>query len=602
MIKITIFIIAGLGMVFSGWAANTRIAAGGTLTLPSDLVLTGSDTLEVLGTASDSCTITGNKFAIRTSGNWTGLVRILYTRLNDLGVGGGGQYDVTGCGFDLTGTASALIQIEHCAVARSGTIKVTNNGLSATWFRCNNILVNSTVSIDLQPATTGYVFYAQGNSQAKKYFQGNFIAVAVISIAAPQWLVGGPGDSTSNIFIGNRVTLYASGSGTLVSYNYWHNPAKWTQVHTVTITGGAVCEHNVIRDGEWIVQFCDGEFRENVICDIYDHDLYRGGNKGRFYRNLWLSYDPPNTNNHGQQFPNMVISNDTSIWSLWHGTTGVDIFNNVFDGGEFFMMPSVEVGNGAWINTLRNNVFCGFKLDPAYAGGTPAAIIRGGDVRYADYNCFYNPSTPGVDNYHFTMAGKSERVDEGFGKHDLPAGGAANAQVDPKFKGPRVTAFPYNDTDILAGRVTVSQMIREFFDRYTPAAGSPLIDAGDPADGAGIDIGAVETGNAAINKDEGRSRPSQGVGAESRVALMVSPNPVSKAAMISFHAPSTGFKLFHLSIYNPSGSLVTALAGHVGVSGMNTVSWDATTKNSGMYVVRLHVGRDIFTQNFIVSK
>jgi hypothetical protein len=40
--------------------------------------------------------------------------------------------------------------------------------------------------------------------------------------------------------------------------------------------------------------------------------------------------------------------------------------------------------------------------------------------------------------------------------------------------------------------VTVAQILAKFREIYTPAEGSPLIGAGDPADGAGTSIGAVE--------------------------------------------------------------------------------------------------------------
>jgi hypothetical protein len=37
-------------------------------------------------------------------------------------------------------------------------------------------------------------------------------------------------------------------------------------------------------------------------------------------------------------------------------------------------------------------------------------------------------------------------------------------------------------------------MLARFRELYTPAEGSPLIDAGDPADGPGTDIGPVPAG------------------------------------------------------------------------------------------------------------
>ena len=45
----------------------------------------------------------------------------------------------------------------------------------------------------------------------------------------------------------------------------------------------------------------------------------------------------------------------------------------------------------------------------------------------------------------------------------------------------------------------VSSVLALYRTHYTPQAGSPLIDAGDPAGGAGNDIGAVGAGTSNAN-------------------------------------------------------------------------------------------------------
>jgi len=59
--------------------------------------------------------------------------------------------------------------------------------------------------------------------------------------------------------------------------------------------------------------------------------------------------------------------------------------------------------------------------------------------------------------------------------------------------------FPIGDGDVWLRRVTVSQILALYRTIYTPGAGSPLIDAGDPSDDTGgmrnTDIGAVGAGN-----------------------------------------------------------------------------------------------------------
>ena len=45
--------------------------------------------------------------------------------------------------------------------------------------------------------------------------------------------------------------------------------------------------------------------------------------------------------------------------------------------------------------------------------------------------------------------------------------------------------------------MTVSKILARYREIYRPAEGSPLIDAGDPADGDGTDLGAVDAGKPA---------------------------------------------------------------------------------------------------------
>jgi hypothetical protein len=61
------------------------------------------------------------------------------------------------------------------------------------------------------------------------------------------------------------------------------------------------------------------------------------------------------------------------------------------------------------------------------------------------------------------------------------------------------TAPPFGDGDIWSRKVTVSQILAFYRALYAPAAGSPLIDQGDPADDTGgarnTDVGAVGAGS-----------------------------------------------------------------------------------------------------------
>jgi hypothetical protein len=53
-------------------------------------------------------------------------------------------------------------------------------------------------------------------------------------------------------------------------------------------------------------------------------------------------------------------------------------------------------------------------------------------------------------------------------KHDLPAGGKVDEQVNPRLKGLPGKVFPFKDEHIKRGRVTVWQMLQDFRARYTP--------------------------------------------------------------------------------------------------------------------------------------
>src|SRR5262249_4506038 len=146
---------------------------------------------------------------------------------------------------------------------------------------------------------------------------------------------------------------------------------------------------------------------------------------------------------------------------------GIQIYNNTFDGGgkdlaRPWHVPAIEVGGEAFLASLRNNVF--FNHPTSFASGT--ATVRPGFTEtktspaparlgYADYNLFYNPDARERQNYALSVAEKSERVNGGFARHDVPAGGEKDAQVDPQFQGLLPRAFPFSDEDIRSRKVSV---------------------------------------------------------------------------------------------------------------------------------------------------
>ncbi len=105
-------------------------------------------------------------------------------------------------------------------------------------------------------------------------------------------------------------------------------------------------------------------------------------------------------------------------------------------------------------------------------------VERDGGTIQADYNGFFNPETT---NYIGVAAPA----------HDLNGG----AQTNPNFAGPLPTkSFDMDEVAVWMRQLSVTQILTSYRARYTPGQGSAFIDAGDPAGGAGNDIGAVGAG------------------------------------------------------------------------------------------------------------
>ena len=107
---------------------------------------------------------------------------------------------------------------------------------------------------------------------------------------------------------------------------------------------------------------------------------------------------------------------------------------------------------------------------------------------------FHSPEAEAPRNYALLVAGLTERVDAGFALNDARPSGPVSEQVEPGFQSEPPLELPFDEADVLAGSLSVWQVLALLRELYTPAAESPLVDAGDPADGAGVDIGAVGVG------------------------------------------------------------------------------------------------------------
>lgn len=497
--------------LLSGVATATVVEAGQTFRMNEDLVLSGGDTLEVKGTSERPCKIAGNHHRIRTSGEWTGRVRITHCEIGELGdlvtFSPEGRIVSQAHALDLSASNAAQVSVESSTFRGSSSINLRLDGTSEARFVNNVCLEDSIVHVDKARERSIMFFEVAGSSPAPKFFQGNRIYRSGVQITGKNWMIGGDTDAESNLVIGLRAGLFAYGEGTVVRGNYLHvlmprTPEfpYWSQVATFTAARGALAEHNVIRDGEWIVQFVEGEFRNNLICDINDHNLLRNASTGRIHHNIFVAGKPDHP--PGQMGGCIFI-----VYPPKDGQEGAEIFNNTFDAGGTMNVPGIEVNPGGFVKSLRNNVFYNFAHQEKYISSAQAMVrpiwnetlTDPGPARlgYADYNAFFSPAAKVKRNYALSVQGKTERRDDGFAKNDLPRGGAPNDQVDPMFKGPIPATFAFSDDDLKAGKVTVAKILATYRDAYAPAPGSPLLGAGDPADGGDIPIGAVGVGKSA---------------------------------------------------------------------------------------------------------
>ena len=477
-------------------AGSRTLKAGEIVGISEDLVLSGDDVLEVNGTAEKHCRLDGNCQQIKTTADWRGHIKISHCEIRGLGSGKTSALDLT-----ANGDGDKIV-IENSEFHACGAVHLTNNDTSGTVFRNNTIHANSMVPVTNLPSESPPCFWARGRSPAAKFFQGNRIAKSVVMFENTRnWLIGGDKDEDANILIGMRASLTVHGSSDMVIRgNYVHTEIpsfRWSQVHTLAISSagpGLVVEHNIFRHGQWVVRGVAGEFRYNLVLDADAHNFITGPTAGtHIHHNIFARYCTVD--------PNL----NSSIAVIYKGDD-IQIYNNTFDGGgkdlaRVWHVPVVEVGPDGFVSSLRNNVF--YDHPTKFANGT--ATIRPGFAEkkttpaparlgYADYNLFYNPDSAEKVNYALSVAGKTQRSDAGFCKHDVPVNGAADAQAEPKFAGPIPKKFPFSDDDLKAGKVTVSKVLAHYRDAYAPAKSSPLLNAGDPADGKGSYVGAVGGG------------------------------------------------------------------------------------------------------------
>jgi hypothetical protein len=490
-------------------AADVTITAGAEQTLSADLVLTGPDSLTAGAAGGARCKIHGAGHRIASTSPWTGAVSITNCDVDGLG-------NAQQPGIDLTGSASASVTIQGTTFSMSGQVSLVLADAMSVAFRGNTLGADTLVPVVVALSDSRPAFRASGSSTGTKVFQGNRVLASNASFQSTGgWLIGGDTPAQGNVLTGLRAGLDIEATTDMtVRGNFSHtlessvgcpadNLGCWNQVKNLAMALGTniVVEHNVFIGRNWIADVNDvpAEFRYNLLVDNTERGwvLVKNTAGAKIHHNVLVSTKDNQSSPQG----GFVVDDDGMS-----GTPTTEIFNNTLDAGDV-CTPAIEgavtLHDIAVLASLRSNVFTGVRIAnpgndwiglvraalPDVALTDPAPVRLG----YADYNLFFSPGSPVKTNYGVVVAGKKVRT-AGFGLNDAPASGAPDAQLDPKLAGPIPRSFPFSDADVVMGNVTVCQILGFYRQAYAPGAGSPLIDKGDPQEGAGNDIGAIGAG------------------------------------------------------------------------------------------------------------
>lgn len=434
---------------------------GNVMALTSDLVLSGSMSFELIGTADKPAVLTStNGSVIRSASGWTGHLKIQHADIIGLGA-------MDKPGIDVSVGGSNTLEISDSIFDGCGPPQLGADGQATIAFNRNTVQPNILTTVNDQPDYGGsnpsLVF--KGGSSAAKTFQGNNIGVSFVRFDhSSNWTVGGDHDADGNILIGVRAGLEFDSVSNLKirgNFSYHRYPFGWSQGHNLDFpdgddTGTFTIEDNVFRSSSWMIQTLPGgtQFQYNLLLDNINEAFFRDfGASVKVHHNLLV-----NASWQRVFLPSGGVLSGSGEFT-----------NNTVDVGGvklgWFDRSFIRAEGAAPLAALRNNVFTGF----AYENQTE--LIEGGAVSTADHNAFFNPDTTKLTPYGDT------------GK------GAGDVSGDPKFAA-REIPFQVSDGDIWRRRVTVSQILSHYKTLYTPGAGSPLTNAGSD----GENIGAIGDG------------------------------------------------------------------------------------------------------------
>jgi PKD repeat protein len=432
--------------------------------LTSDVVLTGNLDYERIGAPNARIRINGNGFTIRSDASWTGRLTLKHVDVTNLG----GLLDPTP-GVKVATTSA--VQIENCIFDATNSLEVAANGSAAAIIRANEFRSNMFMNVAQFPInlTTGAdatdpVIRLRGSSTAQQLFQGNNVGLSTIEVNnARNWLIGGATAAEGNVLIGPRVGVVLVGGighqirGNISDQLYY---GGWSQGNNFELNSASdlVVEHNLISGGSWPVRGTGGAFRYNLVLNAGEDWLWISQSNAQVHHNIFAEGE-----------------NDRAGIFLLYAPQNVQFTNNTLDGFGLHQNQVPLLAEDGTSANVASNVFYRFR-------GTPIVGLRGTAAVTANHNSFYNPGVAAIRNYQDNRAPAQDI-------------GGLNAQVDPQF----ATAAPpsystVNRGDVWNRTLTLGQLLAAYRAYYTPASGSPLIDAGDPAGGAGNDIGAIGAG------------------------------------------------------------------------------------------------------------
>jgi hypothetical protein len=438
---------------------------GGTVVLDDNVVLGGATALDW----TDKLVI-GNGFRITSASGYSGNVTIHGSTITGLG-------GFTATGLDVT--TSGNVSIQNSTFEATGAMRLAGTGGASIVVRNNELRANNLITYQANNPDVPVMLELSGTTTGARVVQGNRIGAGILRFGGNGWQIGGLAQGEGNILIGVRAVLHlVNSSNDTIQGNYLHHDyhGGFSQGFNIWLEGSSdneLIEHNVIRGGSWPVQSAGGEFRYNLVIDS-GHTFWRSArNNVRIHHNVFANASGPNT------------GYDAGI-STFSGESGLRVYNNTFDmGGTVggFDGPGIRIGAGSTFTSIRNNLFTQFVNISTQWGraviSAPEGQVSSARVTSADYNAFFSPNGSANIRYLPNIVSNTP------GNHDV--------QANPLLAGASASEVPYRISEgcLWLKDCTTGQVLSHYREVYRPTAASPLIDAGDPADGVGTAIGAV---------------------------------------------------------------------------------------------------------------